>query len=794
MQEPARTWIVTIVARNYLALAATLLASVRAVMPEAGRCVFVLDDLFAEETLSEGEILRPGDVFAHEAYLNLAHRYDITELATAVKPFVIKHLLGRGASRVFYFDPDIEVFATPFPVIDALDEADVALTPHTTEPIPLDGELPSEITLLRAGAYNLGFIGVRASAATSAMLEWWCERLERLCVNDVGAGLFVDQKWIDLVPGLVEKVAIVRHRGCNVGYWNLHSRKLDPADPHRLVDGTPLIFFHYSGYDVREPSRLSTHQSRIVLEHEPGLSELLNEYSRRVLSRGHLERLKIGYGFRTFSNDVPLDSCSRGTLRDASAYGLTFPNPADVDAQPSAWAYLNEPLESRAPGPVITRYLACLATFRPDLRSVFPDVLGRDRERYVDWLRNDPRTGIPPAYLAAAGIRGRSGGRSPAASDAGVTVAGYFRTESGVGEAGRSHVAALRNAGVPARLVDFSAYAPSRGGDTSLFVPAGDVAGGNFPVNLVCVNADCVSLFRDAVGPAFFDGHYNIGSWWWELPEFPDRWLDAFAPFDEIWVGTQFIASAVGRKSPVPVVVVPPIVNVGRVRPVPRAAFGLADDETTFLFMFDFLSVFERKNPLGALAAFRRAFPGDERVRLVLKCINAEFDLPARERLAAAVANDPRVTVMDRYLSREEKNQLLAACDAYVSLHRSEGFGYTPAEAMALGRPVIATAWSGNVDYMTASNSYGIGYRLVPVGTAVGPYEATQVWADPDLGAAAEAMRDVFERPQHARLLGERGRADIRERFSAAAVGKIAAGRIELIESRRLAVAGSLAG
>jgi hypothetical protein len=676
---------------------------------------------------------------------------------------------------VFYFDPDIEIFAPPLPVINALDSADVALTPHTTEPIPLDGELPSEITLLRAGAYNLGFIGVRDSAAGFAMLDWWCERLERLCVNDVGAGLFVDQKWIDLVPGLVEKVAIVRHRGCNVGYWNLHSRKLDPADPHRLVDGTPLIFFHYSGYDVREPGRLSKHQSRIVLEHEPGLCELLNEYSRRVLSRGHLERMSIGYGFRSFSNDVPLDSCSRGTLRDASAYGLTFPNPADVDAEPSAWAYLNEPLEARAAGPVITRYLACLASFRTDLRSVFPDVLGRDRERYVDWLRNDPRTGIPPAYLAAAGIRGHSHGRPGAAPDAGVTVAGYFRTESGVGEAGRSHVAALRSGGVPARLFDFSAHAPSRGGDTSLVMPDSESAAGNFPVNLVCVNADCVNLFRDAVGTAFFDGHYNIGSWWWELPEFPDRWLDSFEPFDEIWVGTQFIAAAVGRKSPVPVVVVPPIVNVGRVRPVPRAAFGLADDETIF-------------------AAFRRAFPGRERVRLVLKCINGEFDPPARERLEAAVANDPRVTVMDRYLSREEKNQLLAACDAYVSLHRSEGFGYTPAEAMALGRPVIATAWSGNVDYMTASNSYGIGYRLVPVGTDVGPYEATQVWADPDLGAAAEAMRDVFERPQHARLLGERGRADIREHFSAAAVGKIAAGRIELIESRHLAVAGSFAG
>jgi glycosyltransferase involved in cell wall biosynthesis len=149
-----------------------------------------------------------------------------------------------------------------------------------------------------------------------------------------------------------------------------------------------------------------------------------------------------------------------------------------------------------------------------------------------------------------------------------------------------------------------------------------------------------------------------------------------------------------------------------------------------------------------------------------------------------AVGYDARISVIDRYMSRDEKNCLIATCDAYVSLHRSEGFGYTLAEAMALGRPVIATDWSGNTDFMTPSNSYPVGYRLRELGQDYGPYASDQLWADPDLDEAARAMREVYEQPQQARRKGERGREEVSARFSASAVARIIGRRIELIESR----------
>jgi glycosyltransferase involved in cell wall biosynthesis len=244
-----------------------------------------------------------------------------------------------------------------------------------------------------------------------------------------------------------------------------------------------------------------------------------------------------------------------------------------------------------------------------------------------------------------------------------------------------------------------------------------------------------VAKFVAETGPAFFAGRYNIGSWWWELPEFPEIWAGAFRHFDEIWAGTQFIASAIAMKSPIPVVLVPPVVSIGSVRGGRKSDFGIADDETMFLFVFDFLSVFARKNPLGVVEAFRRAFPGGtERVRLVIKTINGEYDPANRARLAKAAGADARIGVIDEYFSRGRKNELLGACDAYISLHRSEGFGYTLAEAMALGKPVIGTAWSGPADFMTTSNSFPVRYDIVELTDDHGPYSAGQrnpMWTTP---------------------------------------------------------------
>ena len=477
--------VVTIVARNYLAQARTLMDSLVMAEPLISRFVFVVDAIADVTTLAHAQVLTSADVFEYEHYAGLASTYDVTEMATCVKPFLLRYLLRLGYDKVVYLDPDIEVFQPLDPIIAPLDDADIVLTPHITGPIPLDGYMPDEIVLLRAGAYNLGMIGIARSPASSMMLDWWSERLERFCVNDVAAGLFTDQKWIDLVPGLVDRVAIVRHAGCNVAYWNLHTRPVHPEEPERLTSGDAIVFFHYSGFDVRRPDELSRHQNRIRVSDEPGLRTLLNRYASRVLANGFERCSELEYGYGRFSNGVELDSFARVILRRARAEGHRFPDPMDVAAQPSAWDFLNQ-LADEGTGPPITRYLHEIWAQRFDVRSPFCDLAGLDRHAFEHWLRSDASGRIPRAYLAAAGVL-------PTASREhlqGVNVAGFFRLTSGIGEAARSYVAALGAAGCPTHLADLSSIAEFEEADTSLTAAHRETGLKN--VNLICVNADTV--------------------------------------------------------------------------------------------------------------------------------------------------------------------------------------------------------------------------------------------------------------------------------------------------------------
>jgi glycosyltransferase involved in cell wall biosynthesis len=768
----------TIVARNYLAYALTLLVSASETHPEAARYVLIVDgfDRRPEPDLAEQGILVvcPPDFLPYETAMALAYSYDITEYSTALKPFLLRHLLDRGHQCVLYIDPDILILESlQTAVLDPLGESSIVLTPHTTDPIPLDGRIPTEVTLLLAGAYNLGFIGVRDTAETRRFLAWWSDRLERYCVNQVEKGLFVDQKWIDLVPGMFPATRILRDRGLNVAYWNLHARALfETADGALcLRSGEPLLFFHFSGFDASKPNTLSRHQDRVDVAMMPALERLLGAYADRLAHFDHARRRREPYAHARFSDGTRVDATVRAILRDARERGLVFPEPRDVDAVPSLLDYCNA-TDPGDPGgnPRVTRYLKTVHASRVDLQAAFPNVYKDDRGRFWDWLHYDEHHGIDPAFIEGALKPPRERSRGLPI----VNVAGYFSVESGVGEAGRAHVAGLRAAGCDTYLIDVSATAALSRQREGISTGVGRTGA----VNLVCVNADQVTHFASTSGRQLLTDRYNIGSWWWELPEFPEELHDRFAPFDEIWVGSDYVRAAIGRVAPIPVVRIPPIVAPPPVRDCSKERFGIARDEFVFLYFFDYLSEFERKNPIGAIDAFKAAFPTRTDVRLIIKSINAERDPANALALARSAADDPRIDIREAYLTRDEKNALLAAADCYISLHRAEGFGLTLAEAMYYGTPIICTGWSGNVDFTNGSNAFIVDAPLVRLRRDYGPYAAGQQWADPDIEHAASGMRQVVEEPQGAFHRAVRAQYDIRREYSAAAVGAMARSRL----------------
>lgn len=307
-----------------------------------------------------------------------------------------------------------------------------------------------------------------------------------------------------------------------------------------------------------------------------------------------------------------------------------------------------------------------------------------------------------------------------------------------------------------------------------------DPAAALFPVNLICINADELPAFLADAGRDFSEGRYTIGFWWWEVTTFPERSLGALDLVDEVWVGSAHVAAALRPVSKVPIVkvripvTVPPIVRYS------REQLGLPEGYL-FLFMFDFHSVIERKNPIGVIDAFRRAFAPGSGTSLIIKCINRESQPDEYDRLRFAAREHSDVHIIDRYVSAREKDALLAASDCYVSLHRSEGFGLTPAEAMYLGKPVIATGYSGNLEYMTPENSYLVDYQLQRVGPGQDPYPADGEWAGPDTDHAARLMREVAEDPLAAQRRGQVAAADVRAAYSAAAAGETMERRLEHI-------------
>src|SRR5262249_29602805 len=304
-------------------------------------------------------------------------------------------------------------------------------------------------------------------------------------------------------------------------------------------------------------------------------------------------------------------------------------------------------------------------------------------------------------------------------------------------------------------------------------IPEACETGQPFAINLFHINADQTLVAHSALGRNVFSGFYNIGYWAWELPEFPDEWVGAFEPLDEVWVPSTFCQQAIARKSPLPIVTIPHSVPLGSRDRLARRDFRLPEDDFVFLVMADVLSIPERKNPLGAIEAFRRAFAKDRSsgVRLIVKLSNLEQRPDLRESLDRVTHDDARISRFESYLERAALKRLLGSVDCFVSIHRSEGFGLGLAEAMACGVPTIATGWSGNMDFTTPWNSLLVDYALRPLEVDLGPYKKGQIWAEPDLDDAAVKMRAVATDRELWEKVSSRGREFVEHKLLPHRVG-----------------------
>jgi glycosyltransferase involved in cell wall biosynthesis len=427
-------------------------------------------------------------------------------------------------------------------------------------------------------------------------------------------------------------------------------------------------------------------------------------------------------------------------------------------------------LETPSPswGAAVGRYWRAVRERRADLQVAFPELDAGDLPRFVEWCerswRLEDRTSLLRPRVAEP-----SGPTSVGVAAGGLNVIGYLDHDLSLGDVGRRVVDALRAANVPV-----AAVAHRRTGSPLATTPIAVDDAVRYGTNLVVVNADQFHFFAADHGRTVLDGRRTIAYWFWELEQVPEQMREAISFVDEIWAGSQFVVDAFAAVSDVPVTLVPIPVPEPTVSGRDRASFDLPADRVIVLVTFDHFSVMERKNPLGAIEAFRRAFPEPtpDGPVLVVKTMNGHIRWENHERLLLAAAGRPDIVVRDEHLDRADQMALLAASDILVSLHRSEGLGLHCAEAMWLGTPVIATNYSGNVDFMSDHDSVLIDARMVPVEHGEGVYPADAEWADPDLDLAAAEIRSLVTDPKRRQRLAGAARRRMAEQPSPSATGR----------------------
>jgi glycosyltransferase involved in cell wall biosynthesis len=354
----------------------------------------------------------------------------------------------------------------------------------------------------------------------------------------------------------------------------------------------------------------------------------------------------------------------------------------------------------------------------------------------------------------------------------GVNVIGNFSSGAGIGKIAHGFVEIFKHLSIPCFSMDVY---PENPGPVVSFPPT--IEKGTFATNLICINPDIFPDLVDYLGQEFLADKYNIAMWWWEQEQFPEQWHDRFQLVDEVWTGSQFSQASIEAVSPVPVILIPPLVEKMKIPSTTTLPIIFGENEFVFLQSFDHFSLMERKNPLATVEAFKRAFGEDRSVRLIIKSMNAKA-APESASLLSLACNQPNITLIDSHFSEDQINALFAKCQCYVSLHRCEGFGLPLASTLLNEIPVIATGWSGNTEFMKPDSSYLVDYKLITLDRAHGPFAAGSRWAEPSVDHAAQLMLEVKSDYEAAKRRARKGSQLIQETFGMPAVAACVQARI----------------
>jgi glycosyltransferase involved in cell wall biosynthesis len=435
--------------------------------------------------------------------------------------------------------------------------------------------------------------------------------------------------------------------------------------------------------------------------------------------------------------------------------------------------FLNNSVADELPGLCLTYLL------QPEWQRHFPGALsGAGWDGFRGWITatygQHLRRPLPAEAPRLDFITDRS--RASSGPLAGVNILSHFCNPSGIQQAAWWTKRALERASLSTSCRDVPV--PRR-------IPASDreywLGQEIYPI----------TILTHAAEPYFESGYeraglwpgeniYRIAYWAWELETVPDQWLKAAELVDEVWAPTRFVSEAMQARMPKPVYHMLPGVEVGPFETVAPASLGIPEDHFVFLFMFDLHSQVHRKNPVAVFRAFQDAFGETDRATLLIKTSGGDIHSADLAELRGTIRG-ANVILLDQLMTRAQTYGLIAMSDCFVSLHRSEGFGLGLAEAMLLGKPVIATGYSGNLDFMNSDNSLLVGYEKVEIAEDRPIYTRGSFWAEPSVEQAAAYMRDVYDDPDEARARARRVQPETQRLLSLESAGRRMRARLEQI-------------
>ncbi len=737
MERPFTAVCITTVLRRPSARRAT--STLSAHHPEATVRTVVVDDLVAEDGAPFVERLLPAREFARLAML-----HDAPELIAAVRPTIVRELSAEGSGVVVVLPDDAEVCGRIDPLLAPFDAgAGVVLLQNRFHPPPPDGQLPDAVDFARRGRLDQELLAIRAgdTRADDLLLQWEAclRRSPHIPVSRLDP---LTYPWLD---SLAERIGVVAITDPTM--------PLSVRNADETMRGVPPAVVRWPAFDPRAPWILSAETGslpRVRPSNDHRLGSMARERAAVLLETADDGR--VG-GFGHLPTGIPVDAVLRrayanALLRFESGNAAEPPNPFAGDTAAAFVAWL-----AAAQDDGVSPFVEAFREVHSEFHDALPST-----EDLVAWIADRGAVaGIPPV-LRGSQMHDRS---AAAMLGPGLEISGYLGARFGMGQAARSLVRAALDAGVPTKVTVDPRSAYHR--DDNVTGEQDTSSPEWLPSTYVAVrNADALLADASDVLRARDHGRRVVGYWFWEVETFPDRLRPAFDLVDEIWVATEFVEKAIGASPGSPEVRLLPYPLPEKLDGPERARLGdafarahmISGDRFVVSFSFDYDSVADRKNPWGAVDAYRAAFPvegvplDDRRVPLlIIKAIGAERHPTDHDRLLHAIGTRADVIVLESHLDGEMQCGLFARSDAYLSLHRGEGLGLTIAEAMSVGCPIICTGYGGNMSFCAEESVFVVPHTMIDIPPDTPVYAGCGQWAEPSVEDAAELLRMVADQP-----------------------------------------------